>query len=42
MGVMKDFRHILMGHEIVFKIFDVPQNIFLRSVFIIIFFKLRG
>ena len=25
---MKQFRHILMGHEIFFKIFDGPQNIF--------------
>ena len=41
-GVMKYFWHILMGHEIFFKTFDEPQNIFLRSVFIILFFKLRG
>ena len=39
---MKYFRHILMDHGIFFKIFDEPQNIFLRSVFIILFFKLRG
>ena len=42
MGVMKYFRHILMGHEIFFKIFDGPQNIFLCSIFVILFFKLRG
>ena len=41
-AVMKDFRHILMGHEIFFKIFDRPQNISLCSIFIILFFKLRG
>ena len=39
---MKHFRHILMGHEIFFKIYDGPQNIFLCSIFIILFFKLRG
>ena len=42
MGAMKYFRHILMGHEIFFKIFDGPQNIFLCSVFIILFCKLKG
>ena len=31
-----------MGHEIFFKIFDRPQNIFLCSIFVILFFKLRG
>ena len=36
MGVMKYFRHILMGHEIFFKIFDGPQNIFSRSIFVIL------
>ena len=41
-GAMKYFRHILMGHEIFFKIFDVPQNIFLRSIFKILLFKLKG
>ena len=41
MGVMKYFRHILMGHEILFIIFDGPQNIFLRFV-VIILFKLRS
>ena len=30
-----------MGHEIFFKIFDSPQNIFLCSIFAILFFKLR-
>ena len=39
--VMKYFRHILMGHEIFFKIFDGPQNIFLCSIFVILFFKLK-
>ena len=42
MGAMKYFRHILMDHEIFFKIFDEPQNIFLCSIFIILFFKLKG
>ena len=42
MGAMKYFSHILMGHEIFFKIFDGSQNIFLCSFFIILFFKLRG
>ena len=41
-GVTKYFRHILMGHEIFVKIFDGPQNIFLCSIFVILFFKLRG
>ena len=31
-----------MGHEIIFKTFDGPQNIFLCSIFIILFFKLKG
>ena len=39
--VMKYFSHILIGHEIFFKIFDGPQNIFLRSIFVILFFMLR-
>ena len=42
MGVMKYFRHVLMGHEIFLKIFDGPQNIFLCSVLVILFFKLKG
>ena len=37
-AVMKYFRHILMGHEIFFKIFEGPQNIFLCSIFVILFF----
>ena len=41
MGAMKYFRHILMGHEIFFKNLDGPQNIFLCSIFIILF-KLKG
>ena len=42
MEVMKYFWHILMGHEIFFKTFDGPRNIFLCSIFIILFFKLKG
>ena len=42
MGDMKYFRHILMGHGIFFKIFDGPRNIFLCSIFLILFFKLTG
>ena len=42
MRVMKYFRHILMGHEIFVKIFDGPENIFSCSIFLILFFKLRG
>ena len=30
-----------MGHGIFFKIFDGPQNIFLCSIFVTLFFKLR-
>ena len=30
-----------MGHEIFFKTFDGPQNIFLCSIFMILFFKLK-
>ena len=36
------FRHILIGHEIFFKVFDAPQIIFLCSIFVILFFKFRG
>ena len=36
-GVIKYSRHILMGHEIFFKIFDRPQNIFLCSIIVIFF-----
>ena len=39
---IKYFMHILMGHEIFFKIFDGPRNIFVCSIFIILFFKLKG
>ena len=41
MGVMKYFRHILMGHEIFFKIFDGPRNILLCSIYIVLFLKLK-
>ena len=41
MGAMKYFRHILTGHEIFFNIFDGPRNIFLCTIFIILFFKLK-
>ena len=34
--------HILMSHELYFKIFDGPQNIFLYSIFVILSFQLRG
>ena len=37
-AVMKYFRHILMSHEIFFKIFEGPQNIFLCSISVILFF----
>ena len=40
-GVMKHFSHIFMVHEIFLKIFDGPQNIFLCSIFVILFFKLK-
>ena len=42
MGAMKYFRHILMSHEIFFKVFDGPRTIFSCSIFIILFFKLKG
>ena len=41
MGVLKYFRHTLIGHETFFKIFDKPRNILLCSIFIILFFKLK-
>ena len=41
-GVKKYFRHILIDHKILFKMFYEPQNIFLSSIFVILFFKLRG
>ena len=31
-----------MDHEMFFKIFDGPRNTFLCSIFIILFFKLKG
>ena len=42
MGAMKHFRHILMGHEIFFKIFDGTRNIFLCSIFKILVFKFQS
>ena len=41
-GTMKYVRHILMDHEIFFKFFDGPRNIFLCSILLILFFKLKG
>ena len=41
MGVIKNFKHILMGHEIFLKIVDGPRNIFLCSPLVILIFKLR-
>ena len=41
-GVMKQFRHILMGKEIFFKILDESRNIFLCYISIILFLQLRG
>ena len=35
-GVIKYFKHILMDHEIFFKIFDGPC-----SIFVLLFFMLR-
>ena len=42
MGLMKYFRHVFMGHEIFFKIFNGPRNIFVCSIFIISCFRLKG
>ena len=39
-GAIKKIKHVLMGHEIFLKIFDVPQNIFLCSPLVILIFKL--
>ena len=39
---LSNMLHILMGHEIFFKIFDESQNIFLCSILVILFSKLRG
>ena len=41
-GVMKHFRHKLISRKIFFKIFDGPQNIFLCSIFVILFFEVKG
>ena len=38
MVVVKYFRHILIGHEIFFKIFVGP----ITKFFVILFFKLMG
>ena len=40
-GVMKYFRHILMGHELFFNIFNGPRNVFVCFIFIMFFFKLK-
>ena len=42
MGVMKYIRGTLMGYEIFFEIFDGSQNIFSSSIFVILFFKVKG
>ena len=39
-GVMKYFKHVLMGHEIFFGIFDGQQNIFLCLFLILTFNKI--
>ena len=36
-GAMKYFRDNLMGYKTFLKIFDMPQNIFLCSLLILIF-----
>ena len=36
---MKNFKHILMSHEIFMEIFDGPRNIFLCSPLVILIFK---
>ena len=41
-GAMKYFRHIFMGHEIFFKVFDGPRNIFLCSIFKILFLDFQS
>ena len=38
---MKNFKHILMSHEIFLKTFDGPQNTFSCSPLVILFFTLR-
>ena len=40
-GVMKNFKRILMGCEIFLKIFYGSQNIFLCSPLVMLIFKLR-
>ena len=40
-GVMKNFKCILMGREIFLKIFYGSQNIFLCSSLVMLIFKLR-
>ena len=42
MGAIKDFKHILIGHEIFLKIVDGPRNIFLFPPLVILIFKSRG
>ena len=41
MEASKHFRHILMDHEIFFKIFDGPQDVLLCYIFLLLLFKLR-
>ena len=41
MEAIKYFRHILMDHEIFFKISDGPQDVLLCPIFLLLFFKLR-
>ena len=38
-GVMKYFRHILMGHEIFSKLLMGHK---IRSIYVVLIFKLRG
>ena len=40
-GVMKNFKSILMGREIFLKIFYGSKNIFLCSPLVMLIFKLR-
>ena len=40
-GVMKNFKHVLMGHEIFLKVFDGLQNVSLCSPLVLSIFKLR-
>ena len=41
MEAIKYFSHILMDHEIFYKIFDGPHDVLLCSIFLHLFFKLR-